>query len=680
MISMLKRPRVYVLLALLGLGAAANPPVVPTHVATTSIPALMVYRSPTYGYALPLPTAWTRVPAVRWLPLGPTADLTAMTPDHNAAIGALISPLGNRVASDAYLQTVADRLIVQEDEILSGKIYERRVVIHGVAYRLALATLDHGGQTQASSWMLVLVTAQHRRLYAFAGLVYDREFYFPDNPSSGSDTTPSQPTDTPIALPFAAPAHGSAAQLAPPLAATTPAAGDGGVASRPARPLTGQGVPSAVEPATAAGSRSARRVSPAVVAASEHGNPARCPEVPRDIFPPVLDKNCALHTEQVTIERSFAGISLDPHAAADPRPAPSIGLDNFAHQRDAAHGFALDYPARWAPYRAPGTTFVVEAPDHKAFVAVDVQPAGTAPYSQAALQTLTDRTLEQLGHVVAPVVHEVRQIGGHAWVVAQSSILFDDQGVGASGDSLAAVTVSRGRLYLLQEWNYITGPGNDDRDVAPRFFAPFYPLARVAAVDYFATERWAAQLEDISANSFTLDPRALIDRRPAPVIGVDNFTRFVSAAHGYSVSYPSQWTPTARAGSRSDLDVGLRDGSVHLRVAVRPASGADADLHTVADRAMAPFLKDGVINHANAYSTVHLNGQTWLEASNDEANTEVLDSQGNGHYINRDVTILVTVRGGRLYIVTGWVRKDINNTELQNIDLIHTSLGTLALV
>lgn len=681
--SALKHPVVYLVLVLVAIDTTTGP--VPAAnagatVATATLPTIARYSSAPYSYTLPLPAGWTRIPDVRWLPLGPAADLTVMTPDHTAAIGVLVSPLGDRVASDAYLQTVADRIIAQEDEILSGKIYERRAVIHGVPYRVALATLDHGGELQVSSWMLVLVTARHRRLYAFAGLVYDRKVRFPEPNVAGSDTTPPTPTDTPITLPFAVPAHARTAQLAPPLAVVTPAVSRGDEDARRSAPRHHQFMGALVAMSAApAGSESAH---PGVAIARTTGreDPAHCPEVPRDIFPPVVDKNCALHTSQATIERSFSGITIDAYAAADARPAPSVGLDNFTQERNAADGFALDYPARWTPWPAVGVAFAVRAPDRKAFVAVDVRPAGATPYARSDLQTVADRALEQVGKVVSPVAHTARRIGGQVWVVARpNEIQFDDRGTPASAAAQVAVTVACGRIYLLLEWDYITGLGNDDHDVAPRFFAPFYPLARAAALDYFATESWAAQLEGISANSFSLDPRASVDRRPAPVVGVDGFTRHVSAANGYSLSYPAQWTPMTSTGAGVDVDVGTSDGSVRLGVEVRPVTGADADLHTVADREMAPYLKGGEVNHPSAYTTIRLNGQTWLMGHNDRAQTEVFDNHGVGHYVNRDVTILVAVKNGRLYVAAGWVRRDINFTTDQNIDLVRSSLDTLAL-
>ena len=399
-----------------------------------------------------------------------------------------------------------------------------------------------------------------------------------------------------------------------------------------------------------------------------------------DIVAYPLDKNCALRAEQAAIERSFAGITIDPRAADDPRPAPAIGPDNFARHRDAAHGFAIDYPARWTPVQAPGVSFAAVAPDKKAFVAVAVQPAGPVPYPQADLQILADRALEQLGHVVAPLAHTVRRIGGNMWVVARpADILFDQQGVGGSASAMAAVTVARGRIYLLQSWDVVTGPGNDDRDIVLPFFSPFYAPARATALDYYETESWAAQLEGISLGSFTLDPGAPDDRRPAPIVGIDNFTRHTSTADDYHIDYPAQWKAVADAGSGIDLDVGPSDGSVRLAVAAGPADGAATDLRAVADRIMAPFLKGGVINQPSTYRTVRLNGQSWLVAHNDRADSEAFDAQGVGHYTDRVVTILVTVRQGRLYVAVGWVRQDISNTTDQNVALVYASLDTLTL-
>jgi len=94
---------------------------------------------------------------------------------------------------------------------------------------------------------------------------------------------------------------------------------------------------------------------------------------------------------------------------------------------------------------------------------------------------------------------------------------------------------------------------------------------------------------------------------------------------------------------------------------------------------MAPYLKGGAINHPSTYTTIRLNGQTWLVAHNDRAETEVFDNQGIGHYVDRDVTILVAVKNGRLYVAAAWVRQDNTFTTQQNIDLVRSSLDTLAL-
>ncbi len=74
-----------------------------------------VYRSAAYGYTLPVPTSWVRVPNVHWTPDGPPADATFMTPDHQAALSVLISPTGNQTYTDTDLQGVARRLLYREE-------------------------------------------------------------------------------------------------------------------------------------------------------------------------------------------------------------------------------------------------------------------------------------------------------------------------------------------------------------------------------------------------------------------------------------------------------------------------------------------------------------------------------------------------------------------------------------
>jgi len=59
------------------------------------------YTSAAYGYTLRVPTGWARIPGARWTPAGPRADLTLMTPDHQAALGVIVSPTGSRRYSDA---------------------------------------------------------------------------------------------------------------------------------------------------------------------------------------------------------------------------------------------------------------------------------------------------------------------------------------------------------------------------------------------------------------------------------------------------------------------------------------------------------------------------------------------------------------------------------------------------
>ena len=107
--------RILVPLVLLG-GAVSGAPQQGV-AATRAASGLVRYTSAAYGYTVLVPSSWARLYHLPWTPAGPPADLTVMTPDHQAALGIIVAPTGSRRYSDVEFQGVALRLLYQENGV-----------------------------------------------------------------------------------------------------------------------------------------------------------------------------------------------------------------------------------------------------------------------------------------------------------------------------------------------------------------------------------------------------------------------------------------------------------------------------------------------------------------------------------------------------------------------------------
>ncbi len=587
-------------LAVAPTGATHAAPSAPTDLSALSAPAgaavggALRYRSPTLGYSLPLPARWTRVADVRWTPDGPPADLTVATPDRQALLGVLAAPTGGRVYSPAGLSQVGDDLIDQQDAVQGGQIRHSHVTIRGVVFQASVATFRHGGESQADSWMAVLTTVRRRRLYAFAGLVYDRAVHFV---VGGAGTTNARPTATPTDVPlgpFSARPDG------------WPGVSNGSVPAR-----LRAGVAAVPVPTSAAGTSGMRAVgvgargrapsaasrtvaTPPVPSIHRLGRDA-CPTIFDHLNPDVVDKNCGFGVERLLIAASFAGITFDPRAADDPHPAPAVNVDGFTRYTGAGGAYALDYPAQWTLHRVQGSQgngLTLRAPDAKAVVTVLVQPAGAASYAAADLQTLADHAVEQAGHLLGKITQRtLPSAAGAVVALADDGAVDVDLGGDAAAQSrvTAQVGIYHGRVVaVIGTVFHVGGDSSDFGDVQARFFAPFDPLARqFGSQNYDAHDR-EQQLVLASLASLAFNPGAPPDTRPAPDVSIDGFTGHTDAADGYSLRYPAAWTPVRAPGA--DLAVRSADKRVSLAVAVQPAGTtvyAPDDLRVIADREIA---------------------------------------------------------------------------------------------
>jgi len=642
-----------VLIALALLPARAPQPAGAASTMAAPAGALVRYTNAEHGYTLPIPAGWTRLSGVRWTPAGVPADLTAMTPDRQALLGVMVAPTGGRAYADADLQQVGENVIDQQDAVQGGRIRHRRVVIQGVAFQASIATFRHGGETQADNRMAVLVAVRHRRLYAFAGLVYDRTIHFIKKSNSNDSANPT-PTDTATDVPFggsrmrpegAAPRFARAALVAPTAAAS---GGPWARASLP-RPLA----TAAVGPRGEA-RLSARAVAAGTPAVPAIGRPGRnaCPTLIDEQNPVVLDKNCAFGPERLLIATSFASITIDPRLADDPRPAPAAGVDGFAQHADAADGYAIDYPAQWARIGAAeqaGGGFTVQASDKKAVVTVAVAPAGGKVYSSADLRTIADHALEQTGDLsFSKVTHRTFRVNGGAVVLADDPTVDVDVGGGATAQThvTALVGAYHRRVYAVVAAVYHVGSGPADfGDVQARFFAPFDTVARQAGASNFDAHDRAQQLALASLVSLRIDPRIRDDPRPAPSVGIDGFTTHRDSAQGYAIGYPADWTEVSNSGGGHT--VRSPDKRALLAVAVFPTNGksySDANLRDLADGQIKQVGQVGLggISHG----AVRIGSVTYQAASAD-----VSPTSGSLATVGADsrIVVLAAAHAGRVY-------------------------------
>jgi len=483
-LSVPKVGRVLLQAALL-LGAITT--AVPGRVQARTTGATSRYTSTAYGYALRTPASWERISGVRWTPAGPPADLTVMTPDHQAAFGVIVTPTGDRVYSGPELRDVALRLLAQENQISPlVKIQTQRVVVNGVAYQAAGGYLISGSPLMASV-AAVAVTQRHHRLYAIANLAYLQVYTAPPAGPGFS------PTDTPV---------GGNAEPARPALPALPAAVSTVVAARAdaaAGSAQGQGrqIPRQ------------RPSDPPAPLPTDRLRGNRC-RTSQDAGLAVVDRNCAFNADRQALVTMFSTFTIDPAAADDRRPAAAVGVDGFRSVSDPARGYRIAYPAQWARVPAPGTLAFARSADQNAGVGVTIAPIDAASLSEADLSAAADHQLATVATYPGALVHQTVHAGGATYVVAFASGAGVTTPGGGLGQARVVVvaTASRHRLYTTTGIGLtVLGAGEDATPILYPYFAPFSTLARwyQSIPDTHAQE---AGLAFQAALTLVVDPRA----------------------------------------------------------------------------------------------------------------------------------------------------------------------------
>ncbi len=439
--------------------------------------AVVRYTSQTNGYSLLLPTGWVRLRGVRWTPAGPPADLTIMTPDRQAALGIMVTPTGRTTYSRAELQGIALRLLYQEDNVLSStSVQTKRLVINGVPYETASAYLVSGLPTMAT-FLSIGVAQRNHRLFAVAGLVYIQLYTLQQG-------GPSEPTATPDGG-FGQPIRAGARPLAvaAPTAVVAPV-----VAAPAARPWH--------RPADA----------PAPPPTSQwRGN--RCPSGD-DAGLAIADRNCAWRAENAVLQAVASTLTLSVRAPADRLPAATVGVDGFVRYADRAHGYAVSYPAQWAPISVPGTSGAVRSPDQNAAATVGVQSINASSLAQSDLQSVAAAQIAQVGSALGNISYRTTSVNGILYLVAFAPGVGISTANGGLGQAQVGVVVAayRHRLYSVRGVA-LTVSSTDATPVLYPYFSPFTPFAR-GYQNVTDTHGQEAGLALQTALSLVVDPNA----------------------------------------------------------------------------------------------------------------------------------------------------------------------------
>jgi len=425
------------------------------------------YTSAAYGYTLLIPTSWARIPGVRWTPAGPPADLTLMTPDHQAALGVIVAPAGSRRYSNAELQSVALRLLYQENGVVpTTPVQQQRIVVNGVTFQTAAAPSFSGsGYTYSSATSIsVWVTQRYNRLYAIAGLVYFQQAAPPPPGSS------NEPTPTPASGNGAAPdvwhssQHNSQVSAAAP--APLPTTGPATTARRPAQGLADPPAPLPTD--------------------RLRGNP--CPSSGDGGFI-IRDKNCAAGLEHRLLTAMASSFSFTRQAAADRHPAAQVGVDGFAVASDAALGVRLEYPAQWKAVSAPHANAGLQSADRNVLVTLAVQRTDAETVGMSDLQSLADSQISQVVNGPPPtfrgqVSYQTMRVNGILYLRALApNAQISSPSAGALQAAVSVTVASyHHRVYSLRAFT-LTYLGSLDANSAPPavypYFTPFTTLARL---------------------------------------------------------------------------------------------------------------------------------------------------------------------------------------------------------
>ncbi len=432
---------------LLGAIATASP----SHVLAKT--TTMRYASSAYGYTLQLPSSWTRLAGVRWTLGGPAADLTIMTPDHQAAFGVIVTPTGSRVYSSSELQDVALRLLSQENDILpSVKLQTKKIVINGVPYETASGYISSGLPLMATI-VAVLVTQRHHRLYALISLVYLQVFTTPAASGGEPTPTPEGNGEAPLRAPAEINAPSAGARVN-----TAPWGFHGeGREFLPQQPLD----PPAPLPTDRLRGNNCRTVNDGGLA--------------------VVDRNCAFAAEGKALATAISTLKIDPRAEDDHRPAAPVSVDGFKSLSDPAQDYRVEYPAQWIRVPAPGTVAFLRSRDQNAGVGVTIAPIDADTLSEADLSAAADHQLALVASIPGALVHKTVHAHGTTFVIAYAS----GAGVTLTGGSLGqaqivvVATAYHHRLYTTTGLGLtVLGANNDVTPILYPYFSPFTTLAR----------------------------------------------------------------------------------------------------------------------------------------------------------------------------------------------------------
>jgi hypothetical protein len=450
------------------------------------------YTSTAYGYSLLIPASWVRIPNVHWTPLGVPADVTVMTPDHQAALGVLVAPTGNTTYTDDELLSVATHLLYQENDVPpQTAIQTKRSIVNTVAYETAAVYRVSGSPSMLTS-SSVAVAQRHHRLYAIATVAYYEIATLPPPGSDAVTPTPTQDTGgigqapphlMPAAVPTLVPGPG-AVRLVGSVGSIRPDGAAPYLAAAPPAPLP-----------------------------SDHlrGNP--CP-VPTDGGLVVIDKNCAYLAERQVLQSMQSSFTIDPHGADDPRPAATVGLDGFVRVTDAALGFTVAVPAQWATLSLQGTALAVRSPDQNALDVVQVQTGQVASPTQDELQADARAEIAEIGNALASsITYRSAQINGSRVVLAFTPLVSISKPNFNLASARATVIVAayNHRIYSVLGATVMSQTAGDSTPVIYPFFSPFTDLARGYQVK-LDTHYQDAGLASQTVLSLVLDPHVAAPR------------------------------------------------------------------------------------------------------------------------------------------------------------------------
>jgi hypothetical protein len=461
----LSRMRYLVLLGFLCCLAPRALFTVPVHPAAAHASSLSArYSSARYGYSLLIPTGWVRVPNVRWTPGATPADLTVMSPDHQAALGVMVTPIGAMRYSATDLQNVAERLMSQENPLPgvaalvgytpAAKATIKQQVINHVTFQVVSSELLYGGHMVCFVDMGVEVTQRYHRLYTVAAVVYRSIAGLPPGGEG-------EPTATPLpGASGASPQRVNPAAMAP----SFPTDLAQGFSVQPADSRVG------AEP-------------PPLPTDRERGNLCRTPDDGGLTF---LDKNCAGALEVTLLVQSMASVRLAP-GADDTRPAATVGPDGFGIYVDPSRSAMVRYPVQWTPVSVSSALAAVEAPDRDSLIALYEEQTSSA-LSQSDLQSIAEQQILDVGRpVFAPTFKTINLDGTSALLALANGVGINTGNTVGEAQVSVIVAVIHQRVVVARAETLLVSNNISIAQVTYPYFTPFTTLARIAVFNFEPT-------------------------------------------------------------------------------------------------------------------------------------------------------------------------------------------------